>query len=143
MLQQCYRWVEEKIANARTAMNDAQEAANQEEKNSAGDKYETGRAMAQNERDQAAQQLDEALQLKKILDQTDTRLHHAKAVLGSIVITNQQNFFLSISAGVLKVEDREYMAVSLQSPIGKLLSQTPAGSSFSLNKRVYTVVDVK
>ena len=50
-------------------MVNAQEAANEEGKSSVGDKYETGRAMMQIERDKAAQQLDEALKLKNIIDQ--------------------------------------------------------------------------
>ena len=49
-------------------MVNAQQAANEEGKSSAGDKYETGRAMMQIERDKAAQQLDEALKLKNIID---------------------------------------------------------------------------
>ena len=45
-------------------MANAQESANAEEKSSAGDKYETGRAMMQIERDKAAQQLNESMKLE-------------------------------------------------------------------------------
>ena len=143
LLKKCQQWVEEKITTARTAMNFAQEAANSEEKSSAGDKYETGRAMAQNERDQAAQQLEEALVWKKVLDQIDIHHHPLKPVLGSLVFTDKQVFFLSISAGKLVVDHQEYLAVSVQSPVGKLLRETSKGQSFTINKQVYTVVDVK
>lgn len=143
LLALCHQWIDERIANAQTAMRHAQEAANNEEKSSAGDKYETGRAMAQNERDRAAQQMEEALSQKSILNQINPTLQHTKATLGSLVRTDKQSFFISISAGKLVLDTHEYMAISVQSPIGKLLMQTTIGQSFTLNKQVYSVVDVK
>ena len=65
LLTLCTQYVEEKINICTEAMRNAQDAANEEDKSSAGDKYETGRAMMQIERDNAAVQLDEALKLKK------------------------------------------------------------------------------
>ena len=67
--ERCLAIVQQRMCDAKEAMDGAQQSANQEEKSSAGDKYETGRAMAQIARDQAAQQLDEALKLKNALDQ--------------------------------------------------------------------------
>ena len=58
------RLLTEKIRVAETAMQAAQASANEETKSSAGDKYETGRAMAQNDRDMYARQF---LQLKQEL----------------------------------------------------------------------------
>ena len=68
-------------------MNDAQRSANEEGKSSAGDKYETGRAMMQIERDKAANQLEEALKLKRILDQIQPEVQHERILIGSVVIT--------------------------------------------------------
>ena len=50
----CQAVVQQRIDTARHAMTAAQESANEEGKSSAGDKYETGRAMAQIERDRHA-----------------------------------------------------------------------------------------
>ncbi len=102
-------------------MEAAQDAANSEEKSSAGDKYETGRAMAQIMRDQAAQQLDEALKLKAALDQLDLKVSSPKIAAGSLVITDKNRFYISISAGELEVDGEKYFAVSPHSPIGKTL----------------------
>ena len=143
LLKACQQWVQEKITTAKTAMDEAQAAANSEEKSSAGDKYETARAMAQNERDQAAYQLAEALALEKIVKQIQVTPHSTTPSLGSLVITDKQSFFLSISAGKLEVNGQAFMAISLSSPIGKLLLQTEKGKSFTFNKQTFTVVDVK
>ena len=69
LVAECKRYVASRIETANQAMINAQKAANEEDKSSVGDKYETGRAMMQIERDKAAQQLDEALKLKNIIDQ--------------------------------------------------------------------------
>lgn len=143
LLKACQQWVQQKIATAKAAMDEAQAAANSEEKSSAGDKYETARAMAQNERDQAAHQLAEALALEKTVHQIQVMPHSLTPALGSLVITDKQSFYLAISAGKLNVHDQEYMAVSLASPIGKLLLQSAKGKTFTFNKQTYTVVDVK
>src|SRR5437762_5227779 len=97
--ERCAAIVQQRMADAKQAMDAAQESANQEEKSSAGDKYETGRAMAQIARDQAAQQLDEALKLKNALDQINPEVSSKRIMLGSLVITDKNRFYISISAG--------------------------------------------
>ncbi|MCU0369347.1 MAG: 3-oxoacyl-ACP synthase, partial [Cyclobacteriaceae bacterium] len=67
LFQYCTEFVNRRIENARLASESAQDSANMEEKSSAGDKYETGRAMAQLENEKALQQLAEANKLKSLL----------------------------------------------------------------------------
>jgi transcription elongation GreA/GreB family factor len=135
LLLQCVRHVEERIAVARQAMNAAQEAANSEEKSSAGDKYETGRAMAQIARDQAAQQLAEALKLKSALDQINPLNAFDKVKPGSLIITDRSAFYISVSVGELVVDGQKYFAVSPQSPIGKILLECKVNDVFTFNKQ--------
>lgn len=143
LLTLCNLFAQKRIEAATQAMQSAQESANSEEKSSAGDKYETGRAMSQIARDQAAQQLDEALKLKSILNQIDPKSSSTKIGLGSLVTTDKNRFYISISAGELIVEDEKYFAISPQSPIGqKLIGQTE-GCEISFNKQVLTILRVK
>ena len=67
LLHKCHEFVESRISNARNALDEAQQAANEETKSSAGDKYNTERAMMQIERDKHAAQLVEAQKLQKAL----------------------------------------------------------------------------
>jgi transcription elongation GreA/GreB family factor len=135
LLAQCTQYVDQRIANCKQAMDDAQAAANEEGKSSAGDKYETGRAMMQIERDKAAQQLEEALKLKKVLDGLDSSIVSKVARLGSMVETTHYNFYLSISAGKFLVEGKEFLIVSPNSPIGKLLLNLKVGDAFRFNDK--------
>lgn len=140
--QLCIDFVNERINFAKQAMNSAQESANQEEKSSAGDKYETGRAMAQLERDKAAAQVAEAMKMKAVLDQIRPSTSFPKVGLGSLVITDSTKFYLSISAGKLVIEGEAYLAISAQSPIGQLLLNRSAGDQFSFNNQRQVIVSV-
>ncbi|GHM99547.1 hypothetical protein WSM22_10370 [Cytophagales bacterium WSM2-2] len=138
----CASFVQKRIDEAKHAMDAAQESANAEEKSSAGDKYETGRAMAQIARDQAAQQLDEALKLKKVLDQINPSQAYTKIGLGSLVITGSQRFYISISAGKLEADGKEYFAISPQSPIGRLLLNREIHDVVSFQNHKHTIIEI-
>jgi transcription elongation GreA/GreB family factor len=135
LLQLCFDYVNQRIANAKQAMDNAQAAANEEGKSSVGDKYETGRAMAQIERDKAAQQLEEALKLKRVLDGLDASIVSDSVRLGSVVETTGSNFYLAISAGRFLIDGKEFLVVSPSSPIGKLLLNLKVGDMFRFNKK--------
>ena len=142
LYQLCIDFVNKRINFAKQAMDTAQESANQEEKSSAGDKYETGRAMAQLERDKAAAQVAEAMKMKAVLDQILPSTSFPKVGLGSLVIANSNKFYLSISAGKLEVAGEIYLAISAQSPIGQLLLNKSEGNHFLFNNQRETIVSV-
>ena len=56
--QFCQHTIEQRIAAAKEIIQNVQEAANNEEKSSAGDKYETGRAMGHLQKDMHSRQLN-------------------------------------------------------------------------------------
>lgn len=143
----CMTYVQQRIDTATEAMQAAQEAANSESKSSAGDKYETGRAMAQLERDRHAQLLAEAQRLKQDLEHLDLGTSAETARAGSVVVTARTDgrpgtFFLAISAGRLVVEGQDYMAVSVASPIGALLRGKRVGDAVTFNKATYVIKQI-
>lgn len=78
-----------------TAIHDielAKESRDSETKSSAGDKYETGRAMVQFEIEKNNFQLNKAIQLKNEVAQIDLYKNPDKAEFGSIVKTSQGNY---------------------------------------------------
>jgi len=99
----------------------AQESANEEGKSSAGDKYETGRAMAQLEIEKASGQLAEANKLKQALEHIPADAPGTVVKPGSLVITSQGSYFISIAAGKLTVDDQTWFAISAGSPLGEKL----------------------
>jgi len=142
LVDQCRAYVQQRVDTARKAMEAAQESANSESKSSAGDKYETGRAMAQIERDRHAQQLAEAMKVKKELEQLSVDKTYATVQSGSLVTTSRGSFFLSISAGKLTLDGVDYFAISPASPIGSKLIGKTTGDEFTFNSVSYRIMDI-
>ena len=134
----CIAHVHTRLDAARAGMATAQESSNSETKSSAGDKYETGRAMAQQERDRHAQQLHEAQQLLAALQKLNPDLPADAVRPGALAATSLGLFYVSISAGRLATADgQEFMAVSASAPVMQALAGRQAGEEVLFNgKRV-------
>lgn len=142
LYQLCLNFVEQRIKTATEALQQAQEASNDDTKSSAGDKFETGREMAQQDINRNKQLLADAQQQKAILLSLKDIGETQKVRNGSLVITNQGNFYISISAGQLQLEGKTYFAISAASPIGKSLIGKTVGEEFVFNGRAYSVMEV-
>jgi hypothetical protein len=138
----CVNYVKARIETAKQAIDDAQQSASEETKSSAGDKYETGREMMQQETDRNQAQLNEANKLLIALNQINVDSSSLSATLGSLVITDNGKFYLSISAGALNLTGEGYFAVSPASPIGGKLLGSITGDEFNLNGKLYKVKEV-
>jgi hypothetical protein len=121
LFEQCEVFVNKRLYNIENVISSNQKALQSETKSSAGDKHETGRAMLQLEMEKAGQQLAGITQMKAVLSKIDISKTSKNACLGSLIVTDKARYFLSLSAGQLVVEDKRYFAISVSSPIGKLL----------------------
>jgi transcription elongation GreA/GreB family factor len=127
------------VALLKKAMDDAQEAANSDTKGSAGDKHETGRAMMHLEGEKNAQQLGEKIKLLRVLQQIKPDVELQKIQLGSLVKTNQGNFFIAIPLAKVEIEEHSVFCISPASPLGKELMSCEKGAEFEFNGRKYRV----
>ncbi|GAB3913897.1 hypothetical protein GCM10028803_58510 [Larkinella knui] len=143
LFDRCRQYVAQRIETAKTAMEAAQSAANEESKSSAGDKYETGRAMAQIERDRHAQQLAEARRLEQELGGIDAGKPYSIVQPGSLVLTSQGNYFIAISAGKITVDQTDYFAISAASPIAARLNHVKADDEVVFNGKPIRIVEVR
>jgi transcription elongation GreA/GreB family factor len=138
----CRNVVDGRLATAQLAMHAAQQSANQEEKSSAGDKYETGRAMAQLEREKAALQVEENKKMLGVLSQIKSSILTEQVTLGSIVATDCNKFYVSVGAGKIVVDEEIYVAISAQSPIGQLLLSKRKGDSILFNNKKQMIISI-
>lgn len=134
--------LDEKIQVALQAMKAAQESANAETKSSAGDKYETGRAMGQIERDMHAQQYEKLKREKDLVERIDPNMVFERVGIGALVKTTAGQFFIANSVGNVKVENQNYMVISAQSPIGALLVGKKADSTFTFQQKQQTIEEI-
>jgi hypothetical protein len=143
LFNQCFDYVEQRMEAAEQAISEAQQAAKDDTKSSAGDKYETGREMMQQETDRNMAQLNEANKLRVALNAIRTTHGANTADAGSLVKTNNGNFYMAISAGTLSVNGISYFAVSPSSPIGLKLKGLKNGDAFTLNGKNYQILSVE
>jgi transcription elongation GreA/GreB family factor len=129
----CVVFVKRREDTVQQIIRSNQKALASETKSSAGDKHETGRAMLQLEMEKASQQLEGIYDMRLILSKI--RIDDVSEIikLGSVVITNQANYFLAISAGQFNISESVYYGVSPVSPIGKLLLGKRVGDTFNFN----------
>ncbi len=127
----CIEFVNKREQTVTTIISSNQKALTSETKSSAGDKHETGRAMLQLEMEKASQQLEGIYTMKTILTKVNLDDNSEFIKLGSLIITNQANYFLAISVGEIIIDIKQYYAISPSSPIGKLLLGKKAGNTFT------------
>ena len=142
LFKHCLNYVEECINTAQFAIEDAQSSANDDTKSSAGDKFETGREMMQQEIDRNRKQLEEAKKMRLALEQIEN--HQVSEIVhsGSLVITNIGKFYISISRGQIQVDGINYFAISAISPIGLKLMRQKIGYEFDFNGKPFVIESI-
>ena len=123
----CRSVLQQRIDNATTAMEQAQESANSEDKSSAGDKHETSRSMSQIESEMNAKQLAQAKRELDALDTLNITTLYKKASPGSVVITQENIFFIGIGLGIVTVEDQQVISISPAAPLAAELLRKKTG----------------
>lgn len=142
LFKHCLHYVEECINTAQLAIEDAQSSANDDTKSSAGDKFETGREMMQQEIDRNRKQLEEAKKMSLTLEQIENYQVSEIVHSGSLVITNFGKFYISISRGQIQVDGINYFAISAISPIGLKLMRQKVGYEFDFNGKPFVIESI-
>ena len=121
-----------------SAMTEAQLTANEEGKSSVGDKYETGRAMAQIERDIHAKQVETVQREIAIVQQTNINGIFESVQTGAFLKTKTDDYFFIAGLGAVDVGKSKIFFLSINSPIGKNLAGSKAGDVVEFNgKKIF------
>ncbi len=142
LYEQCLQFVDEKLKTVERQIKDIQESLTSETKSSAGDKHETGRAMLQLEREKAGQQLAEIENTKMLLTKIDSSKSSKIVGLGSAIFTTGANYFLAVSAGVVRAEGKSFYAISPNTPIGLLLKGKRKGDKVEFREASFEIESV-
>ncbi|MGF6929112.1 transcription elongation GreA/GreB family factor [Chitinophaga sp. W2I13] len=134
--------ISERIAMAKSAGDRAQEAANGEDKSSAGDKYETGRAMGHLEKNMYARQQAEHVKELARLQQVNTDSIYTTPQTGALVQCAEQSFFIAAGLGRQLIDEQTIFFLSPYTPLAELLLQKKAGDQFLFNKEEITILTI-
>ena len=140
--KQCQDALNQRLEAIKSTISDIQNSLQSETKSTAGDKHETGRAMLQLEREKAGNQLAEIQKQIEILHKINPEMSYSKVALGSLVKTTVSNYFIGVSVGEITIENETFYAISLSTPIGKLLVSKGVGDNIQFRMQKFTITDI-
>lgn len=143
ILEKVKEIIEKRMDTSWQAMEAAKNSANEEGKSSAGDKYETARAMGQIDREMNGRMYEQAQQERLILEKINPQIVHANVSLGALVKTTMGDFFVAIGAGVIALNGKNIMVISPQAPIGQILMGKTENDTFEFRGKNYKVLSVE
>jgi transcription elongation GreA/GreB family factor len=139
LLEKVKELIESRMQTSYEAMEAAKNSANEEGKSSAGDKYETARAMGQLDREMNGRMYEQARQERLSLDKIDIETHFTKVAFGALVETTMGYFFLSIGAGIIELNATKFMVISQEAPIGQIILGKVVGDTFEFRGKSHKI----
>ncbi len=134
--------LQSKLIELEKAIFNVQNAANEESKSSMGDKYETGRAMAQNDRAMLENQKNELL--KDISTFENINFEQATEFVknGSLLQTSIGYILVSVSLGKIMDDGVSVMLISSASPLGTELTGKKVKETVTMNGRPIQILGI-
>ncbi len=136
-----FEMINNKIIECTDLLVRIDESAQNETKSSAGDKFETGRAMMQQEYDKVYAQKLRWQEMLLRLKQIEYRKTSNLVALGSLVQTEKASFYISVALGkIIKIGAINYYAISLESPLGKALQGRSQSDIIQVNSAQMKII---
>ena len=112
----CLHYVQSLLDDADRGIRESREAANLEEKSSAGDKFETHRAMMHLQMESFIKRKKVAQALEKQLLSLQIKfMSHIQ--LGALIRTDQGDYFVGVSAPRVVLQGITYVCLSVDAPL--------------------------
>ncbi len=143
IVQQYHQLLCDRIILLNNALDDLRESSKNETKSSAGDKYETARAMLQLEQDKINKQLGEAREQKALFEQIDFSKKHVQIRKGSLAKTRNTYLLVSLALAKIFVDGITVIALSPQSPLGIKLIGLKENDTAEINGTKYFIESVE
>lgn len=132
----------QKMNELQNVLVELKETGSNETKSTAGDKHETALAMLQIEQANKRNQLEQLMLQKNVLDKINPSVHTVKVVVGSLIKTNNGFYFLSVALGKCMIDGEPVVALSAQSPLGKILMGLKKGDTTSFNQTHFSIEEL-
>jgi transcription elongation GreA/GreB family factor len=121
-----------RIDEIQNILDDLHLSGSRDAKSSAGDKHETGVAMAQLEQEKLRYQIHEFQKMEEIVQKINPSKTNSKINLGSLV-EDKGWFYISVGLGSLTFKDQVIFAINPEAPVAKALIAKEKGDSIHLN----------
>lgn len=141
LLQACYDYANKRISNYKNEIDIIKESIESNDK-SGDDDDDSGNGKLFNDLEKNSQHLNDAQKMLDSLKTISPKMVSDTVVLGSLVKTTSNHFFISISAGKVDIEGLSAFAISMNSPIGMLLKNKRKGDIVDFNGNAFTITEV-
>jgi transcription elongation GreA/GreB family factor len=141
ILDYIHQQLDQKTLELQRRFDDLKSDLGSEHKSSAGDKHETSRAMTQLEQEKLSSHLNQFQQQKETLSKID-HTDHNQIEFGSLILTSNGIFFISIGLGKIEVDNVTLFCISSSSPVGQLFSGRKLGDTIQFNGNSFTIEKV-
>lgn len=135
MYEHCLAIVKDRMATIQSNLDNLMDAKTSETKSSAGDKYETGMAMIQNQEELYTRQLADTSVVLQNLQLIEPTKPSDRVENGALVILPVGMFYVCAGMGKQVVDSQEFYAISLISPLGAALKFKKASEPFTFNDK--------
>ncbi len=142
MLVRLSEILDARLETANHAISETRFSLQGETKSSAGDKYETGRAMMQQELDKYEASKQSILQQIQSLDYLKSKTTQNTIEQGTLVVAETATFYMAFSFGSLDLDGKTMFVVSAMSPIGQMLVGKKVGDHFSFQGKMTKILSI-
>ena len=122
-----------RIDEIQNILEDLHLSGSRDAKSSAGDKHETGVAMAQLEQEKLRYQIQEFQKMQDVVRKINPSKTNSKINLGSLVETDKGWFYISVGLGSLTFKEQVIFAINPEAPVGKALIGKVKGELIHFN----------
>ena len=140
LIERCKQHQLSTIENLKREMDEHQQMAN--DYGPPRDRYDAFRSQMLRRRDIFAEQLQKANTELLILNSLDATKINKIVELGSVIITDKQRMFVSISLGKIDIEGETYICISPAVPVFKALAGLKKGETTSFNNQNIQITNV-
>jgi hypothetical protein len=140
LLKECINLQTQLVYAIKESMKHAIESANMEP--SAEDSGDSFREQCNMDRDMYSLKLRDATLTLANLQKINGDIENDIVRYGSVVLTDVQNLFISVSLGQFKFEGDNFVAISTQSPLYLVMEGKKKGDTFEFRGRKFTITDI-
>jgi transcription elongation GreA/GreB family factor len=138
----CMAKQQTKITELQNAIDKVQESIIGEDNSTAGNKFETARAMGQEELDRLNQTINIAHREMTLLSNISPDKPCESVQLGAVITTDKKIMYLSVGLGKIELGNDMVFAISTASPIGQQLMGKEKGTEVVFGGKKEKIVSV-
>jgi|AntRauTorckE6833_2_1112554.scaffolds.fasta_scaffold77627_2 transcription elongation GreA/GreB family factor len=142
IIEQCKKNLKSTKISISKEIEAVKESMTSDTKSSAGDKYETGREMMNQEKEKLQSQLSNINRQLGTLHQINASEQNQEVQFGSIVKTTLAQYFISISYGKISVDNTDVFMVSAITPLAQIMMGKKAGEKIKWNGKEVLIESV-